>query len=1152
MTTNGKGASGKAPQETIAATSDIYNVITIVEADEILTTTYRDSNYSKNSPAPENCNARSIQEVPVVSLDDAERVFAGLYENQHAAVIQGRYVGDEQATGTDGLIKTQHYATENFVDRLSNIVTLGVWVGEELADLDKAMLKAIGRLPEMFHGLEFLWSMKPRTGIKKRTVYLTFWLPMAMTMEQVRKALKAKKFSQREDRDLFPSPDKLIITANPVFENGIVDSVPVRRGRCVGKVSGGILDTLTVVECLAPLVLTKTFHADGTVTPYAKPKNVKFKPAEITGWDDLRALLARLHAKPKSCLIRGKQTGYESEKPGTFFRRNENFSDQPLHWAMVDVDGFEPGFAMPTDPAAVDEFIEAVLPDFKGASYYWHMSSSAGQSPKLKCHIHFLLKNPCTSAQLKAWALGVGKQVDSAIYQPIQCNYTADPIYEEGREDPVAVRAGFHQGERDFVDLVITAEARETGAGEGGGDMKLVDPSEKPGIIGLFHRTYSAEQVLLELLEGFEQVSERRYTWHGGGGTPEGVWVHDRGMHVGSSHNTWPINGIANLWDTVRILKFGDLDVAEDDFDQLDINSREIQAKPSHVAMLEWAGQLPEIKEANRAEQEEEAAAHQSAVTSLLEKITAAKTVPELTGPIAAEAKTLLAEQSDQITKARIDSAIQARAKKLDGANLPIAAVRALTQSAPVAKQGSMLVDAGDQLGMAKALKNGVFLNHRREQLAVRANSSWYVFNGQYYKELPDDEKINNTAWKFLPKLTCRGEDGVFPLCPSKGLVAGVVDALRAVLETDIELPPAWMPGTDGPDPANLLVMANGILDITTGELLEHTPRLFAVNALPYDFNAEAECPQFMAFLEQVLPGDPESQRLLQEWFGYCLTADTSQQKFLMAIGQKRSGKGTVGRTLQAMLGNGINTIGPTLASLSKDFGLEHWVGKLVAVFGDTRSGGKEPQTVVERILSIVGEDTLTVGRKHRSDVTTRLPTRIVILSNEILRLGDASGAMVGRMLLVEFGQTFYGREDTTLETKLIRELPGILNWALAGKRRLAERGHFVQPERGKELLQESHDVNSPMTVFVREHCDLDPMLEVGLDLLFEAWRVHCSDENHHIGDKAQFSKNLKAGFPEIKKARPRDKDNKQYTAYYGIDLKIEMLARLKPLSGFE
>ena len=48
--------------------------------------------------------------------------------------------------------------------------------------------------------------------------------------------------------------------------------------------------------------------------------------------------------------------------------------------------------------------------------------------------------------------------------------------------------------------------------------------------------------------------------------------------------------------------------------------------------------------------------------------------------------------------------------------------------------------------------------------------------------------------------------------------------------------------------------------------------------------------------LDQLWAGDSESIAALQEWFGYCLTNDTRQQKILMIVGPKRSGKGTIAR----------------------------------------------------------------------------------------------------------------------------------------------------------------------------------------------------------------------------------------------------------------
>ena len=70
----------------------------------------------------------------------------------------------------------------------------------------------------------------------------------------------------------------------------------------------------------------------------------------------------------------------------------------------------------------------------------------------------------------------------------------------------------------------------------------------------------------------------------------------------------------------------------------------------------------------------------------------------------------------------------------------------------------------------------------------------------------------------------------------------------------------------------------------------------------------------WLAFLDAALwPDDPQSVETLQEWFGYCLTPDTRQQKMLLRVGPKRSGKGTVARVLKGLVG-ADNVAGPTLS----------------------------------------------------------------------------------------------------------------------------------------------------------------------------------------------------------------------------------------------
>ena len=88
---------------------------------------------------------------------------------------------------------------------------------------------------------------------------------------------------------------------------------------------------------------------------------------------------------------------------------------------------------------------------------------------------------------------------------------------------------------------------------------------------------------------------------------------------------------------------------------------------------------------------------------------------------------------------------------------------------------------------------------------------------------------------------------------------------------------------------------------------------------------------------------------------------------------------------------------------------------------------------MVERLLSISGEDTLTANRKYRDQWTGKLPSQLHVLSNELPQLGDASTAVVGRMVLLLTTLSWLGREDPNLEPALHTELTGNLNWALNG-----------------------------------------------------------------------------------------------------------------------
>src|SRR5262249_854789 len=144
---------------------------------------------------------------------------------------------------------------------------------------------------------------------------------------------------------------------------------------------------------------------------------------------------------------------------------------------------------------------------------------------------------------------------------------------------------------------------------------------------------------------------------------------------------------------------------------------------------------------------------------------------------------------------------------------------------------------------------------------------------------------------------------------------------------------PAWL-GAAGPFPAaEALVCNNTVLRLPTwaaskGGRHPLTPRLFALNALAYDFDPAALAPTtWLRFLAVLGPDDAEAIATLQEWFGYSLLLDTRQHKILLIVGPPRSGKGTIARVLRALVGED-NVCGPTMSGLGGPFGVQPLLGK--------------------------------------------------------------------------------------------------------------------------------------------------------------------------------------------------------------------------------
>lgn len=190
-----------------------------------------------------------------------------------------------------------------------------------------------------------------------------------------------------------------------------------------------------------------------------------------------------------------------------------------------------------------------------------------------------------------------------------------------------------------------------------------------------------------------------------------------------------------------------------------------------------------------------------------------------------------------------------------------------------------------------------------------------------------------------------------------------------------------------------------------------------------------------------------ESQIILQEWFGYCLTRDTSFQRVLILEGSARTSKDVAIRALRMLLPDGVYDH-RRLQDLGRGFSDSSLQYKFVSLL-DMPTRGPVSDGSTERLLSIVEESEIQIERKGLRHIMKKLDTRFMIDADRAKwsRSIKWSDDLDRRVLRVQFGdyeRMPEGESEDTVIAGIRSELPGLLNWAIAGLERLNRAGKFT------------------------------------------------------------------------------------------------------------
>jgi putative DNA primase/helicase len=436
-------------------------------------------------------------------------------------------------------------------------------------------------------------------------------------------------------------------------------------------------------------------------------------------------------------------------------------------------------------------------------------------------------------------------------------------------------------------------------------------------------------------------------------------------------------------------------------------------------------------------------------------------------------------------------------------------------------------------------------LRHWREE--------YYLFNGAAYDRL-EIENLRSDLNDFLCEQSYFGEENhAKRLRVSESTKRDVLGQLRDLCQARVDAMPSWLDYRQQPPPRDIIAFQNGLLDVPEWvrdpdiDLIKPTHFWFSVNVLACEYDPTAECPLWLRVLHECLEGRADLIGLLQEWFGYCLTGDNSLQKLLWLHGKSGAGKSTVCEILEHVIGS-RNTVSFDLWDFAYQFGLAKFLGKRLAVARDAHLGhGNEADKVIAKLKQISGGDSTSINRKNKEELeSVKLLTRFVINTNEFPALSDASDAILRRAMFIPFDRSFVGAEDTTLQRRLLAELPGITMWAIQGLARLRQRGQFEHAESSAEITLQFQRQQNPVYAFVQDCCqqpgdegtkgERSDQFFVLKDALYKAYAAWAKEGGRAAFNKDRFGTKLFRVVLGLRESRPWDCGRRVHM-YHGIRL---------------
>lgn len=304
----------------------------------------------------------------------------------------------------------------------------------------------------------------------------------------------------------------------------------------------------------------------------------------------------------------------------------------------------------------------------------------------------------------------------------------------------------------------------------------------------------------------------------------------------------------------------------------------------------------------------------------------------------------------------------------------------------------------------------------------------------------------------------------------------------------------------------------NGLFNLKTARLEPHRRELYMTSQLPFAYDPAALCPTWDKFLDDVLvtpEGKPDYElaNLLQEAFGYSLTAYTHLRASFWTVGPSGSGKSTLLKVLTNLAGTGHIAIDLDQMKESS-YQLADVAGKRVVTFTEPDARSPLADGQYKRLVS---SDVVSARQIHGRPFNFVPQCKLWGAMNDTPRVVDRSDAVYGRIIIFPMLNAIpKDKWDLQIDEKLRNELPGIFNWALVGLARVLKIGAFSKAAQSEQARNDYKSENDAEATYVDERLDKGDRFMLKANELYNDYKAWCESNGFKPKNRNSVSKDWK------------------------------------------